>query len=530
MIRWRMLRAIYFREGLDILRDYRTLVFLLVIPILLSFALGTFLIRETRRVIQTEAFRTVTIVANAETESRYLAMAHEAFLRGGGVADWIRFQHHPLTRILLPSGININELGAPQAVLHDPIAYRDWAAGLAEKGRAAVTTAVNSGGAGDRTATPANLFAANSTASTEVTRLITDFYQSTVKRVGLVRFVPPELLPPASADADSSSTVPVALQGHPDAARVLAAISRREADGWLRINGTPAEVKDDQVGWMEFAFFTDGRQIGSREARQRLLGLASQFEDVIVAGRIRDAGLSVELLDPVRAPEESTELATPAQNARFVFAIAVPYIILLSTILGTSFPSIEMGAGEKERGTLETLLLSPVHRLEVALGKYLMLVTSGLTAVAVVGVAAASGVAFFSSSLGAALPFNPGLRELGIILLLAFPVVSTFAAIFLAASVYARSFKEGQGYLSTFTVLLMFPPMYAMLPWAKLTFATAAVPLVNVGLLSRELLGSQGSVEPLHVATTLLSSILFAALCIGACMWMFNRESVLSRS
>ena len=112
--------------------------------------------------------------------------------------------------------------------------------------------------------------------------------------------------------------------------------------------------------------------------------------------------------------------------------------------------------------------------------------------------------------------------------LLAIPPAAAFAGLFLAVSIFARSFKEAQNYLSPFGLALIVPAMAGMIPGYELTWKQAAIPLVNVTMLSKEFL--KGNINWGYYALTFGSCFAFAAICVAYCVYQFRREEVLFRS
>ncbi|MED5485381.1 MAG: ABC transporter permease subunit, partial [Candidatus Thermoplasmatota archaeon] len=117
----------------------------------------------------------------------------------------------------------------------------------------------------------------------------------------------------------------------------------------------------------------DSTQESSGEAYLRISNALSKWEDNLTSERINDAGLNEEaILNPLQ-PEESIQgdIATAAEQAGFVFSFIIPLFVSIWTATSGVQPSIDITAGERERGTLESLLCAPCSRLELLLGKWL---------------------------------------------------------------------------------------------------------------------------------------------------------------
>lgn len=209
----------------------------------------------------------------------------------------------------------------------------------------------------------------------------------------------------------------------------------------------------------------------------------------------------------------------------------LPYLLIILCMTGAMYPAIDIGAGEKERGTLETLLLTPIPRISIVLGKFFIIMTTGI----ITALITLFSLVFWSFVIGEIagvevvrrLLSSVGGGDLLLILLMLIPVSSIFAALLLAISIYARSFKEAQNYMGPMSMLGFFPVMVAMLPGIQLNWTWSLVPISNVALAIKEIL--KGTIDYMMLISILGSSLVFALLSISFCVHWFNKESVLFR-
>ncbi|WP_342807442.1 ABC transporter permease [Alteromonas sp. M12] len=209
----------------------------------------------------------------------------------------------------------------------------------------------------------------------------------------------------------------------------------------------------------------------------------------------------------------------------------IPYFIFILCLQGAMFPAADLGAGEKERGTLETLLISPIERYKLVLGKFLTIAFAGLTSalitvtsMALWGLILSQGLAIefvvtFMSSIGAV--------DFILMFLMLIPVVAIFASILLSLSIYAKSYKEAQSYMGTLMMLLFIPIFLAMAPGVELKGIWAWVPLTNVALAIKELI--KGTMDYFQLIAIFGSTALIAAGLLAFCVNWFNKEKVLFR-
>lgn len=208
----------------------------------------------------------------------------------------------------------------------------------------------------------------------------------------------------------------------------------------------------------------------------------------------------------------------------------LPYIFIIFCYMGALYPAVDLAAGEKERGTLETLLLVPVARHRIVLGKYLVVFTAALTAAVLSLVSLGTWGAYKSRSVEGAFGTvlsSIGALDLALIALMFVPAAAMFAAILLSISIYARSFKEAQSYAVPLNILVVLPAMLPMLPGVEMTWGWAMVPITNIALAIKELVKGTMSYEML--VAILGSSALLASVLLGFCTWWFRRENVLFR-
>jgi sodium transport system permease protein len=219
----------------------------------------------------------------------------------------------------------------------------------------------------------------------------------------------------------------------------------------------------------------------------------------------------------------------------------IPYLFLLLSFTGAMYPAMDLTAGEKERGTMETILCSPVSRLDLVLGKFFMVLTASLGTVfcslvsmmvtltigsKVVANLAAAG-ANRAAGAGIALP---SIDPVGLIAVIAMvlPMAVFFAAILLTISLFAKSFKEAQSYVSPLIVVIILPAVIGMLPGVELNARLALVPILNVSLVSKELVSGVWHWQ--YLALIFGSTCIYAGIALMLAVKMFNREDVIFRA
>ncbi|HUL54745.1 MAG TPA: ABC transporter permease [Opitutaceae bacterium] len=268
----------------------------------------------------------------------------------------------------------------------------------------------------------------------------------------------------------------------------------------------------------------------------------NDYREKTVAARLVAHGLPAALVKPFEVKTEN--VAPPEKVGGNIIGGIVPYLFILLCFTGAMYPAMDLTAGEKERGTMETILCSPVARVHLVLGKFLMVLTASLATVvwsllsmgatfllgglllagtAAGGLAAAKGGAARMSVLPLVDPVGT-LTVLAMVL----PVAVLFSAVLMALSLFARSLKEAQSYVSPLIVVVIVPAMMGMLPGVELNARLALVPILNLALVCKELVS--GVFHWNYLALIFGSTCLYAALALGICVRLFNREEILFRS
>jgi sodium transport system permease protein len=263
-----------------------------------------------------------------------------------------------------------------------------------------------------------------------------------------------------------------------------------------------------------------------------------------IENRLTDRGLPVDVVKPFEVKRQN--VAPPEKVGGNIIGGFIPYIIIILCFTGAMYPAIDLTAGEKERGTMETLLCSPVHRVNIVLGKFLMVMTASIATMCLVllstGVTVAVGGNFFAggktatalqASAGAgkaAANLMPSIDPLGIfgVFAMVAPVATLFSAVLLTVALFAKSYKEAQSYVSPLIIVIIMPAVIGMLPGIELTAKTALIPILNLSLVCKEMLSGVWNWH--FIALIFGSTCVYAAAALAVCVKMFNREDVMFRA
>ncbi len=251
-------------------------------------------------------------------------------------------------------------------------------------------------------------------------------------------------------------------------------------------------------------------------------------EDALSAMKMSKAELRFAL-NPIRLEEIST--AGNRERMGAVVGGFLPYILLMVCLMAAMYPAIDLGAGEKERGTLETLLLAPIPRTQLVLAKFLVLFSVGLTSALLMVLSMGLVLTMFGNRFEGSLSQMVraiGAIDLAMVGVMLVPTAAIFASILLSISIYAKSYKEAAGMISPLMMLVIVPIVVAMLPGVELNWFWSMVPLTNVSLAMKELV--KGTMDYRMFWAILLSTTLIAGALLAWCRWWFTREEVLFRN
>jgi sodium transport system permease protein len=216
----------------------------------------------------------------------------------------------------------------------------------------------------------------------------------------------------------------------------------------------------------------------------------------------------------------------------------LPTLLIIMAVTGAFYPAVDVAAGEKERGTMETLLICPAQRSEIVVGKFLTVfafsVTNVLLNLASMGftgkyvMAAARTEAL--SKMGAGVLSFPGPWEMLWLAILLVPLAAFYSSISLALATFARSTREGQYYLTPLLFVTLGLTLFCLSPAVEIEPFYSILPVVGPALLLKEVLANPGSTAPLvYGLPVLMTSIAYSFAGLWWAIGMFNREDVLFR-
>lgn len=244
-------------------------------------------------------------------------------------------------------------------------------------------------------------------------------------------------------------------------------------------------------------------------------------------------GLNLESTEFILKPilVDAKSIASDRERIGALIGGILPYFLLIVCLMSSMYPAIDLGAGEKERGTLESLLLAPIPRKDLVLAKFLVLFTFGTVSATIM----VASMCLLLHTLGTALDPDLALiaAELNAVdyLMIEFmlmPTSAVFSAILLAVSIYAKNYKEASGFSQPIVMVSILPIALAVMPGVQLSWFWSIVPLTNISLAMKELV--KGTMDYRMFFTIFLSTSVIALVGLWICRWWFEREEVLFRN
>ncbi|MEW6250359.1 MAG: ABC transporter permease subunit/CPBP intramembrane protease [Planctomycetota bacterium] len=281
----------------------------------------------------------------------------------------------------------------------------------------------------------------------------------------------------------------------------------------------------DGSGSAQFTLLVDQTDIRSQIAAAGLEGVLERAGDWLLVERLRRVQLEPEFIQPVEVRE--APVATPEKVGGSILGQIVPLILVIMTITGAIYPAIDLTAGERERGTLETLMVAPVPTVDLIAGKFVVvaliaMISASLNLLSIGGTIYLGGLgSLLTQGSEVVIP----LTALPWVLLVLIPLAVMFSAVLLAVCSFARSFKEAQNYVMPVMIAALIPAVVGILPGMRLNGPLLIMPVTNIVILTRDLFTGR---TDLHAfAWVMLSTTLYAGAAVAVAAKLFGQEAVL---
>lgn len=272
----------------------------------------------------------------------------------------------------------------------------------------------------------------------------------------------------------------------------------------------------------------DNSSSDGTQASEILNSYIEKYSKNIVSKRLEKRNIDSKILNPINVVQDTIEKKESGMGM-FMLNIALPLLLVLSSVGNTVAPSLDLGVGEKERGTLEPLLTTKANRMSLLWGKFLAITIMGL----IVSLANLAGLIVAINQTNGifqnAKDVNIGIGTIVLIMILPIMLTMVFGALGLSISIYAKSSKEAQTYLSPISIVAMILVYATMMKDGKsIETYFFNIPIANASCLMKEFL--VGIHNYTHIGITFGWMLLYVIASILFARYMFSKESVIFRA
>lgn len=265
----------------------------------------------------------------------------------------------------------------------------------------------------------------------------------------------------------------------------------------------------------------------SSTAKGMLQGIIKEYANSIVIERLIAKGINPSILEPIAIKFEN--IASENKMAGAFLSFIVPMLLTLWTATGGMGAAIDLAAGEKERGTLEPLLTTSPSRLSIMTGKYLAVTMMAILSAGASLIGLYIAFAMNPKAFGISGGFKMTPDIIGIMIVASVLTAAIFSAVELALSTYARSFKEGQTYLTPVTFVALIPAYIVMYKMPNdIPQYYFSIPVFSTISIFKELL--YGIVNIYHLGMFIITSVIYIVIAVLLAAAMFKKEWALFRT
>lgn len=272
-------------------------------------------------------------------------------------------------------------------------------------------------------------------------------------------------------------------------------------------------------------------ELKSSFGANHLQDAVKEYRDAVVKERLAAKNLPASVLSPFEIKQEN--VAPPEKVGGASIGGFIGYAVILLCLTGAMYPAIDLTAGEKERGTIETILSSPVSRFDLVMGKFLLVFSASLVSAILSVTSMGTSFAILGHSEvmhsgGQALHLSLGPLSVVAVFFMALPLAVLFSAVLMTIALFAKTYKEAQSYLTPLTFLVVIPAVASVMPGVELTTKLALIPVLNTSLVCKEIIS--GTYHWNSIILIFASTCVYAGAAIFLAVKMFQREDVLFRS
>lgn len=297
---------------------------------------------------------------------------------------------------------------------------------------------------------------------------------------------------------------------------------REEADAWITVTEGTQSIQI-QVDYTS-------TNMDSNYAEDTMQELAELYRDVIMAQNLEKEGLTEDFLYPVTY--EAIDSVSSSESTGMYYGGMIGMLLITMILLGAFYPAVDVTTGEKERGTLETLLTLPVTNFQMIMSKFIS-VSIVACVTAIISLLAFGGSILFlmlavpedMTSEMTQFPVETILSSIPILLLALIATALFVTAFSMCFCVFAKSSKEANNYMTPVMLVIMMLTMIGMVPTIELNFTYAIIPIINVTLLIKQVLSQHLDVSLAFI--TIAVNLAYSVLTIWVLAKMYDSEDIM---
>ncbi len=267
----------------------------------------------------------------------------------------------------------------------------------------------------------------------------------------------------------------------------------------------------------------DSSRQSALSAISRTRDLLSQYGGTIGILRLQARGLDPSIINSISV--EVNDVSTP-ESQTLLFLNMMPFLIITTIFVGGMYVIIDATAGERERGSLEPLLINPVPRWQFVIAKILASLPFALVTLLITLGSFYAAFNLFPLEELVNMPLAISAGSLLDMFWLSLPMLILASALQVLVATYTRSFKEAQTYLSLLPLVTGFPTAFLMFVPVKATIGMMSIPIFSQAVLITKVLRAE-TILPLHVVISTLITLLVSGLVVFIAIRLFEREQIL---
>lgn len=284
-----------------------------------------------------------------------------------------------------------------------------------------------------------------------------------------------------------------------------------------------------QEGRMQYDVYYLSSVTNSSYAANIVMETFEDLREEMTRQRVKEAGLDIhEILEPISYERKDT--ASSEQSLGSIMGSVLPFMLIISLLMGTMYPAIDTTAGERERGTLETILTLPVTNRQLIVSKFITVAMIGMIS-ALLNILSMGGIALYMYEI-MDMQTDMGTFDMGkfvpaiFVCMLAIFAFSLFiSAVTMCVTSFAKSYKEANNYITPLMLVVMFIGYIGFIPNLELTQSMAMMPVANICLLIKNMLVFK--VDFVAIAVVLISNVAYAMLAILFLSKIYDSEAIL---